>query len=379
MKIDIHIKKYLYKLTIFIFLIFLFFVSCVRSTPSHLLLSQTDEVKPISLVFVGDAMHHMPQYYAAYDYKTQKPDFSPSFRYIKPWIESADFAVCNLETPLAGRPYSGYPQFSAPDEYLDALKDTGFDLFQLANNHILDRGKWGLEQTIQKIKNNNLASIGAYIDIEQKDSVYPYTTTIKGVKIAFLNYTYGTNGIRTSQPNIVNTLDTVQINKDFIKIENDKPDIVVALIHWGEEYRLKSNKNQKNWVDYFIRKGTDLIIGTHPHVVQEVELRNHNNKLIPVFYSLGNFISNQREPHTNGGILANIEIDPKFKIISKIKYLPFYVHKGEIHHVFQYYIVPINEYNNKKFDYSLSRYDSLQMNNFNNSVVSRIQNIQILK
>ncbi len=356
------------------------FTACIRTTPSQELNGNSEKLnKPITILFAGDAMHHMPQFYASYDYVTHIPDYKPSFRYVKPIIESADFSICNLEAPIGGRPYSGYPQFSAPTEFLEAIADAGFDLLQLANNHILDRGKYGLEQSIMHINNQNLQSIGAYLNEEHRVENYPHFQEIKGVKIAFLNYTYGMNGLRPSSPNVVNQLDSIQINKDFDYIEQKNADLIMVLVHWGDEYHLKINEFQKKWTEYFLRKGANLIVGSHPHVVQKVDLIKHDNSLVPVFYSLGNFISNQREQNRNGGIFAKIEINPKTKLISKVNYQSFYVHKGEINKKYQYYIIPTTKYFNQEFDFHLSRYDSLQLRSFHDLVTNRIKNIQIFE
>jgi len=148
----------------------------------------------VNLTFVGDAMQHAPQITAA-----QQPDgtydYSPCFEQLKGDITWADLAVVNLECPLGGKPYTGYPCFSAPDSYAQTLRDVGFDLFLTANNHCLDRRDKGLIRTCQALDSMGIAHIGTYRNQQERDRLIPYIVNVKGVKIAFLDYTYGTNGI----------------------------------------------------------------------------------------------------------------------------------------------------------------------------------------
>jgi poly-gamma-glutamate synthesis protein (capsule biosynthesis protein) len=311
----------------------------------------------IKLVFAGDIMGHMPQISAAKcpDDSLCNYDFSPCYQFLKPYIDSADFAIVNLETTLAGEPYSGYPQFSSPDEALYAPLNAGFDLFLLANNHIADRGKKGLNRSVEIVQNNTKFA-GAYIDSIQRDSLYPPVIQLfhewqsfqVPVKIAFLNYTYGTNGIVLPSPAIVNYIDTNQIKIDIQKISNQY-DMLICCIHWGIEYQNAANKEQQNLAQWLANKGVDIIIGSHPHVVQNFDILYRNkdtNYPVPVYYSLGNMISNQRDRYKNGGIFAEIEIDPYTKRITHCDYSPFYVHKGNLFGKYQYYLIPTENFKN---------------------------------
>lgn len=361
-------------------ILIIFLTSCIPATKKENV--QKSEDKPsesITLIFAGDAMHHMPQMYVSYVTENNSLDYTPVFQYIKPFVQSADLAFCNFETILAGKPYSGYPQFSAPDEFLYALKDCGFDVMQIANNHILDRGSKGLERTIQLIKEQELYSIGAYVNKDQRDNEYPLFFEIKGVKIAFLNYTYGTNGLSTKRPNIVNQIDSIQIIKDIAAAKEQNPDLLIALMHWGWEYQLKSDKNQHYWADLLISNGVDLIIGSHPHVVQDVEFKVDSGKFVPIFYSLGNFISNQRERHRNGGVLVKVEINSKVKNISTISYLPFYVYKGYLNNLRQYYIIPTQDFIKSPSSFPIPKKDSLELMDFHKNVSNRLYNVQIVE
>ena len=335
--------------------------------------------EPITLIFAGDVMHHMPQMNAAYVPETNSLDYTPCFQFVKPVIQKADLAFCNLETSLGGKPFSGYPKFSSPDELLFALKDTGFDVIQIANNHVIDQGSKGLERVIQLIQDEGLHHTGAYINQDQRDTQYPFIIKVKGVKIAVLNYTYSTNGLIVRKPNIVNTIDTVQILQDILSARNSKADIIIMLAHWGNEYHLKSNDIQHDIADFCIENGVDLIVGTHPHVVQNVSFleNREKSKIVPVFYSLGNFISNQREKNTNGGILAGVIIDSANKHITSVSYIPLFVYKGYMNLKSQYYLIPTSDFVNNPSKYPIPKADSLSAVGFHNDIVARLKNVMI--
>jgi poly-gamma-glutamate synthesis protein (capsule biosynthesis protein) len=260
----------------------------------------------VVFVFAGDIMGHSPQYKAAYNVINNQFNYNPCFEFVKPYIQEADYAFANLEVPLAGKPYSGYPAFSSPDELLDATKNAGFDIILTANNHVADRGKQGLERTINVIRKNNLDYAGSYLSKAQRDSIYPLILNHAGFRIAVLNCTYGTNMNPVHNPNIVNMLDSAEILADINKAKGLKADFIIATMHWGIEYELHSNKYQEDFAHFLASNDVDLIIGSHPHVVQNADFIEVNGKNVPVVYSLGNFISNQRKIHTNGGILAKI-------------------------------------------------------------------------
>ncbi len=367
------IKKELY------FLFFLLFLSCsqAKTQKQHSEPEKTEPPAPITLVFGGDVMQHMPQVNAARITATDSFDYTPCFQFVKPVIEGADLAVCNLEAPLAGKPYSGYPQFSAPDGILYGLKDCGFDVFQLGNNHILDRGSRGLERTIEQIQENDLYFIGAYTNQEQRDKHYPLIIPIKGVKIAFINFTYDTNGLIVKEPNRVNYLDSAEIIKDIEYAKQQEADLLIALPHWGTEYLLQSDKEQQRWAELLINNGVDAIIGSHPHVVQEAEIREFHEKKIPVFYSLGNLISNQRKKNRYGGIFVKVEISPESKQISSVCYLPFYVHKGKLNEKHQYYVIPTQTYSDSLSNIRLPSAASRELKEFHEETTKRLRDMTI--
>ena len=273
--------------------------------------SLSDSIFPtdtLRLLFVGDLMQHQGQINAA---RTSTGyDYSTCFAYVKEEIKKADLSIANLEVTLGGKPYKGYPAFSAPDEFLTAIHDAGFNVLVTANNHSLDRGKSGLERTIQLIDSLKVPHAGTYINADEREKKYPLLLEKNGFRIALLNYTYGTNGIPVTPPNIVNYIDTAIIVKDIEESKAMKPDAIIACMHWGIEYQSLPDKEQKFLADWLIEKGVNHIIGSHPHVVQPIEVRTDsltNDKHL-VVYSLGNYISNMSARRTNGGLMVRMEL-----------------------------------------------------------------------
>lgn len=330
----------------------------------------------ISLVFAGDIMGHSPQYKAAYDYQTNSYNYDICFKFVKSSIENADFAIANLEVPIAGIPYSGYPNFSSPDALLDALKNTGFDVLLIANNHVLDRNKPGLERTIQQIKRRNLLFAGSYVDKNQRDSIYPLILESRGIKIAILNCTYGTNNINVEKPTLVNYIDSVQIINDIQKANELGANFKIMTIHWGTEYELRANETQRKLAQFFVKQGINLIVGSHPHVVQNVEFFYGKDSIpVPVFYSLGNFMSNQRKPNTDGGIILRVDIGKKSGLIVKTSVLPVYVYKGEFNKFFQFYLIPTTDYLSHPENFEISTINRSALLYFDKTTRMRLHNV----
>ena len=246
-----------------------------------------------------------------------------------------------------------------------------------ANNHVLDRSKNGLERTLRIIKNRNLKHAGSYINLEQRDSIYPLILESKGVRIALLNCTYGTNGMTVTAPNIVNYIDTVQIKSDIRKSEILGADLTIMTIHWGTEYELKANISQVELAKFLAREGVDMIIGSHPHVVQNFEYINPEYQNMPVFYSLGNSISNQRKPNTDGGIMVKAEINVFTKRISSVNFLPVYVHKGYLNNIFQYHLIPTIDYIKSPDKFNIPSKDSVNLHYFDTETRKRLSNVSV--
>ena len=262
----------------------------------------------VEIVFAGDAMQHSAQIAAALR-DDGVYDYSRCFELIENDIMGADLAVVNLEVPLGGKPYSGYPVFSAPDDYARQLKESGFDLLVTANNHCLDRGSKGLLRTLTVLDSMGIESIGTYASQEVREESVPYIANVRGCKIAMLAYTYGINGFKASN-GVVDMIDREQIKKDIAKAREKGAQAICVNLHWGTEYMRLPDKAQRSLTDFLVDEGVDLIIGGHPHVVQPMEMRySHNHdKDVLVVYSLGNFISNQNDIDGRGGAMVKAEL-----------------------------------------------------------------------
>lgn len=267
-----------------------------------------DTTRHITLVFAGDLMQHMPQINAA---RTKGGyDYTECFQYIRPQIEYADIAVGNFETTLAGAPYSGFPCFSAPDEFLRDVKATGFDVLLTANNHVCDKGRRGIERTIAQMDSLQIPHLGSYVDSAERAKRYPLLVEKNGFRLVFLNYTYATNGIPVPKGQIVNKIDKQLMAQDIRRAKEMEPDAIIAFMHWGEEYQLTPNNSQRELADWLFAQGVDHIIGGHPHVVQPMEIRTDSMGQQHVLaYSLGNFVSNQFKDHTVGGMLVHMALE----------------------------------------------------------------------
>lgn len=270
----------------------------------------------VTLLFVGDLMQHKAQIDAA---RTAQKiyDYSPCFTLVKEQISRADLAIGNLEVPIGGKPYAGYPAFCAPDEYLYAIRDAGFDILLTANNHCLDRGKKGLERTILMLDSLRIPYTGTYRNEKERTERYPLLIHKNGFRIAFLNYTYGTNGVKATPPNIVNYIDKKIMLKDIHTARAWQPDVIIACMHWGNEYQSLPSSDQRQLADWLLKQGVTHIIGSHPHVIQPMELRTDSitGNQHAVVYSLGNFISNMSKANTDGGAIFTMELE-KDTIIS---------------------------------------------------------------
>ena len=321
----------------------------------------------ISLFFVGDMMGHQSMIDAAKVNGEDKYDYSQWFKFLTPYLSQQDYSIANLEVTLGGSPYSGYPQFCSPDSYAEAIQEAGFDFLITANNHSQDKGKKGLERTIDVLDQLKLDHTGTFKNQIERDKYYPFIKTLKGKEIAFLNYTYGTNGIEVQPPNIVNKIDTIQMLKDILKARELTADFIIVTLHWGSEYQRNYSSTQKNLAQWLCDKGADAIIGMHPHVVQPMEiLHPSNNKLknIPVAYSLGNCISSQRDQYKNGGIGVglNLTINGDNLVFSNWAFLPFYVQVSKKPNGF--FLIPVSDWEKNPGKYNLSGDDKVKIKQF---------------
>lgn len=307
-----------------------------------------DSLITVSVSVVGDIMCHSVQYKYA-EVWSDSFNFDPSFSVISKYLGRSDFLFGNLETVTAGKAegYSGYPFFNTPDEFITALKNAGFDLLTTANNHAVDRGEKGIRRTIEQIKFNHLNYNGTFLSERDRDSIR--ILNIKGFKIAFLSYTYGTNGnqIPKGEKYLVNLIDTVQISRDIKMARESGADIVLVHFHFGDEYKRLPDQFQKEIVNKTIGSGADIIIGGHTHVLQPIEFYKTRNARLDsgfVIYSMGNFISNQRWRYSDGGAVLTFSLTrdvAKDSIYLKnVDYLPIWVFKGETKRGREYIIIP---------------------------------------
>ncbi|WP_421794830.1 CapA family protein [Haliscomenobacter sp.] len=304
-------------------------------------LSQLSAQDKLKMIFVGDIMGHGPQIESAAIEPNKLYDYSPCFRFIAPLLEQSDLAIGNLELTLPGKPpYTGYPTFKSPDELPLALRAAGFDLLVTANNHSNDGGLIGVQNTIKTLEKNGFYQTGTFIDSSHRAALYPLIVYKGNFKLAFLNYTYGTNGIPNHKPSVVNLIDEKAIKADIDAAKAHKPDAIITVVHWGDEYQLAENERQRALAQKMLNWGSTMVIGAHPHVVQPIKnypLQETNgatrNGL--VVYSMGNFISAQTKTYTDIGLMVEIELEKKGSIqesavsnpqtmISKVEYIPVY-------------------------------------------------------
>lgn len=280
----------------------------------------------LSLLFVGDIMGHTPQIHSAYDKQTGHYNYKPVFAKVAPIFKQHDYVVANLEVTLGGKPFTGYPTFSSPKELVADCLHSGINVMVTANNHSCDRGKIGITNTLYQLDSLGIKHTGTFHDLIDRAMRNLLILEKNGLRVGVLNYTYGTNGLPVPNPTQVNRLDTLQIQKDILSARSRKLDKLIAVVHWGIEYATTPNEAQKKMADFLFRHGVDYIIGGHPHVLQPMELRgNRPAQQQFVLYSLGNFISNQRKRHTDGGLMLNLTLvkgtDKQTRLLTPAYYL----------------------------------------------------------
>ena len=312
-------------------------------------------ISTVNLLATGDIMFHSPQFRVAFDSKTGEYDFSPVFKHVKKYIEQADISIANFETVTAGSDiaYSGFPRFNTPKGALKAISEAGFDILSTANNHSLDQGKKGLVKTIKSIEEYGMQNIGTYIEKERPALV----EEVDGISLGFLSYTYGLNGMDSTLSTdqlayMVNRIDEDKIKYDIEKMEKLDTDITIVYIHWGHEYHREPSENQIELGEKMIDWGADIILGSHPHVIQESEILNVDGQDKFIVYSMGNFLSNQRESsmgnsYTEDGIMINFQIEKSSLTeeakISQIEYIPTWVNRYRENGKLNYEILPIED------------------------------------
>ncbi|MCO5261443.1 MAG: CapA family protein [Lentimicrobium sp.] len=305
----------------------------------------------LTLIFAGDIMQHGPQIEAAWSDHDSTFNYHPCFSYVKPLVSSFDVAIANLEVTLAGAPYSGYPQFSAPDELAVAARDAGFDILGTANNHSCDRGNKGLARTLNVLDSLGIARTGTFTDSTDLLKYHPLVLSKNDITFALFNYTYGTNGLPFYPPAIVNLIDTNLLINDLAAVDRTKTDFVIVFFHWGNEYQSQPSLTQVKLAGLCKRHGADVIIGSHPHVLQRMEYDEPSDSLPGGFllaYSLGNYVSNQRDRYRDGGAMISFTLSKTWdkKTVINPEYHLTWVHTPIRDGKKQYYILPVRQFEN---------------------------------
>lgn len=293
----------------------------------------------IKIGSVGDILIHSPIFRSVYDSKTNSYDFNDIFKYVKDVYSSYDLMVADLEQPLGGesKGYSGFPLFNAPDSIADALKNSGTDLLLTANNHCYDQSSEGFYRTMSVLKEKQIDFIGT----RETDSKPYIIKDIKGIKVGMINYTYETqplsdtkyvNGIPMNSDTapLLNSFDYNKLDVFYEEFQNnmnnmysDGADVIIAYMHWGDEYSLTASDYQKKIAQKLCDFGVDAIIGGHTHCIEPTDLitSSVSGKQTPIIYSLGNQLSNQRKetlsqfsydkPYFEDGVIYEISFTRK--------------------------------------------------------------------
>ncbi|MGI6752067.1 MAG: CapA family protein [Anaerovoracaceae bacterium] len=328
--------------------------------------AESQEKTELSITCVGDIMVHKPQIAAQYDKAKENYDFTNNFEYIEPYIKSSDLSLCNVETTFAGGVPTGYPMFNAPDSLAEALWETGFKVGITSNNHMMDKGEAGLSRTLRVLRESGLVTVGSHFLWERNYAMIK----VKDLWVAVIPYTYETpshggkatiNSIPISKDteariNSFNTetlaRDMERIKETIITAKKHGAHIILCYFHWGEEYQRYPNEWQQSIARQVAEMGADIIFASHPHVLQGIEqLGTEDGRRVPVFYSMGNLISNQRmetlqNRYTEQGMIARVvlEYDKKEKGVNILRFdaMPTWVDKYNLGGKDVYTIVPLD-------------------------------------
>jgi len=260
-------------------------------------------------------MQNLPQVHAARNHTGgDRYDYTESFQYIKPIFQQADLSIVNLETTItATGNYSGYPLFRSPKELIETMSNIGIDVAVMANNHVFDGGKQGVLTTLSLLDSIGIRHTGVFTGESDQRAHHPLYLQANGLRFALLNYTYGTNGLPVPEGLSINKIDTSAIKNDLQQIDRSLTDGVIVYFHWGNEYERKPNVVQKSLADLCHRYGAEMVIGSHPHVVQPIYFQEDDDEVIRniTVFSLGNLVSNQRNRYQDGGIIVAVDVNKK--------------------------------------------------------------------
>lgn len=338
------------------------------------------------LIAVGDLMMHGSQIKSGYNPKTKTYSYETFFAEVKDIFSTGDWVIGNLETPLAGAElkYTGYPRFNAPAELADAIKEAGFNILTTANNHSLDRNEKGVLKTLENVKLRGIYPVGTAASAAASEEILILENN--QISMAILAYSYGTNGIPIPKGKdyLVNLIKEEEIVKDIIKARQLGADIVTVALHFGSEYQRKPNAQQKKLVEALIKAGADIILGSHPHVVQpyqifEVPQPGDKIKKAVAIYSLGNFISNQRGNYKDLGVIFEVQIQKNFPEktveIVEVKALPTWVHRYTQNGKLAFRVLPLEKVLAAKNDSLLSSKDYLLLEKYLEQMNSHVNSL----
>lgn len=300
----------------------------------------------VNIVSVGDIFLHENNMDAAYNAETKTYNFDSVFLPVANYFKNADLSTAWLGAVYDPKgPYMGYPLFKSPPALIDTLQNIGLDVV-FRTNHTMDFGTKGLNMTTQILQDHNIAQIAAASTEEDSKKIFIYQKD--NLKIAYLGYIYGMNGLPIPEPWMINLIDLNKIKSDITEAKK-QTDFVVVALHFGEEYERLPNQSQKNIAQAVANSGADLIVASHVHVIQTVEtVTTDDGRTVYVAYGLGNFYCGQRARYMDAGLMLNYTIEKTNEKTSlkNISYTPTWVAGFKENSKTQYQILPAKKYIN---------------------------------
>lgn len=320
-------------------------------------------VQTATLTAIGDMLIHSTVWKDAQ--KNNGYDFTPMLERVKPYLENSDITFANQETVIGGTQLGlkSYPTFNSPYEVGDALKSVGVDIVSMANNHTLDSREVAIQNAIEHWNQIGMEYTGSYKD--NMDAQKIRVIEKNGIKFSFLAFTYGTNGIPVPEGKdyLVNLIDKDKIKQDIQKAK-EVSDVVVLSLHFGTEYQRLPNDVQKELAQFSVNEGANIILGTHPHVLQPSEwLTDNNGNKAFVIYSLGNFLSAQDQLYQQIGGILKLKVEKitegeNSKVsIKEPQFIPTYV---SFHNWRDYQVIPMYQLHNNQLTNAQQRYQEIK-------------------
>lgn len=292
-----------------------------------------NETQKVSICAVGDNLIHETIYEEADGFSGEigdgKYDFRPFYSEVKSDIESFDLAFINQETIVGGYELglSGYPVFNSPNEVADAIKDTGFDMVNMATNHALDMGQQGIDNAVSEFDKLSLCHDGIYKSEEDKNAISIIEK--KGIKFSLVSFTESTNGIEAPNSYSISTFDDDGYIEQKIKSAKAVSDVVIVSAHWGTENSFETNDFQEYYSQFLADCGADIIIGTHPHTIQPIEwIDASDGRKVICAYSLGNFLGGMLSSDNvlSGMFCLDVVKDAQGIAVENVHWTPLVIH-----------------------------------------------------